>query len=159
MGWSGSPELIECVFAANTAEESGGALWGEASLANCSLAGNTATLSGGGVFVAGAVTVANSILWENADANGNLESSQLAGGVPDVAFSCIQGWTGGWGGAGNHGLNPQFVEIGSRQLQLRPNSPCIDAGSNSLVPPDLDDLDSDADTAEMLPLTGSMSGV
>ena len=35
---------------------------------------------------------------------------------------------------------------------LSPNSPCLDAGDDTQVPPDLADLDGDGDTSERMPL-------
>jgi hypothetical protein len=37
-------------------------------------------------------------------------------------------------------------------LRLQAGSPCLDAGDNSLLPPDVAELDSDGDTEEPLPL-------
>jgi hypothetical protein len=37
-------------------------------------------------------------------------------------------------------------------VRIRPGSPCIDAGDNTMLPPDFTDLDADGDTAEPTPL-------
>lgn len=63
---------------------------------------------------------------------------------------------------GNVSADPQFVNsIGpdgsyltwsDNVYRLKPTSPCIDAGDNTIVPPDAADLDGDGDTAEPVPL-------
>ena len=45
-------------------------------------------------------TQISSILWQNEDVFGVDESAQIQGGVPDIRYSCIQGWTGELGGVG-----------------------------------------------------------
>ena len=56
------------------------------------------------------------------------------------------------------GLDPQFVRNPGTNgpddygdLRLRPDSPAIDAGDDSLLPQDLFDLDADGDTGEPIP--------
>jgi hypothetical protein len=71
--------------------------------------------------------------------------------TPVVHYCCIQGLTGALGGTGNIGDDPLFVYAGGADgllgtendnLRLLPDSPCIDAGDNSAVPPSLlTDLD------------------
>ena len=104
--------------------------------------------------------VVNSIIWNNGV--GTTEADQVSVGTNVVfAHTCIQGFTGSLNGFGNHGLDPQFVDldgpdnlIGTRDdaVGLAAGSPCVDAGSNSDVPSDVDDLDGDGNVAEPLPL-------
>ncbi|UCE59001.1 MAG: S8 family serine peptidase [Phycisphaerales bacterium] len=149
------PELSNCVFTGNHAEESGGALRhfaGTPVLTNCTLSGNSAGGGGGGIFSGDAaaasmrlapvrVTLRNSILWGNS-ARGGLEvgeRAQLDAGQADVHYSCIQGWTGIYGGVGNIGGDPRFVDAdgpddlvgtGDDNIRLGEGSSCVDAGDN-----------------------------
>ena len=101
------------------------------------------------------VSVENSILWGNTSGTLSGEAAQLGPFDPNGAHlvhfqidnSCIEGFTGKWPGSGSHGLDPLLSPDG----HLGPGSPCIDAGDNALVPPDLDDLDGDGDLGEALP--------
>ncbi len=65
-----------------------------------------------------------------------------------------------FGGVGNHGLNPRFVDIlgpdlgagiGDEDLGLGPDSPCADAADNGRLFPDRMDVDGDGDRNETLP--------
>jgi hypothetical protein len=82
----------------------------------------------------GAVTIVNSILWGDS-------APELAIGA-SVSFSDVQG---GAAGTGNLAADPRFQNAGAGDLHLRSDSPCIDAGSNALVPMGLGtDFDGDA---------------
>ncbi|MFG0242711.1 MAG: right-handed parallel beta-helix repeat-containing protein [Phycisphaerales bacterium JB054] len=119
---------------------------------------------GAGVFstAAGVITVRNSILWDNRADGRNNENTQIYDpGGPVIGYSCVQGWSGTHGGPGNIGLDPLFRDVAGADgqygtedddLDLGPFSPCIDAGSNSVLPADAMDLDGDGDTGEALPL-------
>ena len=45
---------------------------------------------------------------------------------------------GGFPGVGNISGNPLFIDLAAGNLRLQPDSPCIDAGDNNLLPPDVD---------------------
>ena len=66
-------------------------------------------------------------------------------GAITINHSDIEGWTGSFGGAGNRGDNPLFVDGDGQDdtpgteddnLRLGPGSPVIDAADNTSVPPD-----------------------
>ena len=98
---------------------------------------------GGGLYNAGAgtsVSIANSIFCDNADSGGEDESAQIhiEGVIAGLAvdYSCVEGWTGGLGGSGNIGSNPQFNNAANGDYRLSDDatSPCVEAGDNSEVP-------------------------
>jgi len=123
-------------------------------LINCTVTGNSCNwFNTGGIdtYGDGGVTLVNSILWGNS-LNGDFsESSQIDGANVVISYSCVQGWTGLLGGVGNFGDDPCFVDpnggdntVGTEDddLRLLLDSPCIDTGDNTAVPPSvLTDLD------------------
>lgn len=82
-----------------------------------------------------------------------------------ISYSCIQGLQPGgvyddFQNTHNIGAHPLFVDadgpdgvVGTADddLRLIPGSPCIDAGSNGLLPPDVADLNTNGDTGEPNP--------
>lgn len=73
------------------------------------------------------ITLLNSIVW-----NSGGISCGTGGGVCNFTYSDVQG---GWPGAGNLNVNPQFVDAANGNYRLRWGSPAIDAGTNSGAPP------------------------
>ncbi len=154
------PLLVNCVFHENLASlyfgggmaASHGGPW----LANCTFYDNHAMTFGGGyahnsvASPPGASTLRNCILWMNSDGSGIGETAQLDENVGAlfVDWSCIQGWNGIHGGSGNMGLAPRFAAGPLGDFRLRRQSPCIDAGSHSKLPPDRCDLDRDGNFQE-----------
>ena len=143
------------VFADNAAgpSGSGGAVFsGQSSpwIINCQFTGNSA-LSGGAtlnmqdanpfivnsVFWGNAATVA-SALWIDDSGQGRLDNcifwnngAEVIQGPVRVSHSCVEG---GLPGRGNIDTDPLFVDAVNRDLRLSPGSPCIDSGSNGVVP-------------------------
>jgi hypothetical protein len=127
-----------CIFADNTCDQWGGALYAEMSrgparVLNSTVVGNTAA-EGGGLYIEcdcyeSDGSVRNCILRDNL-------GGQLYGGpeVMSVSHSCIQG---GWEGTGNIDADPLFVNAAERDFRLQSGSPCIDAGNNSVMPVDV----------------------
>ena len=163
---SGSATIINTVFAGNTALDSGGAVSALGAdvgpLINCTLYGNTANNDGGGVFVGAGRTahLYNTIVWNSSDSSGQAETSQVSGAA-EIHHSCVDGWSGNLGGAGNTGANPGFVDadgadntIGTDDdnLRLGPTSPLRNSGDDLALPADTTDLDLDGDVAEPTPL-------
>jgi len=154
-----TPYLTNCIFSGNIASNGGGlynsGVGGNPNphppmLQNCTFNENTAGSSGGGIYNSEGndVTIDSCILWANSDGGGTDESAQITtSGVTQINYSCVQGWTGGLGGAGNIGLNPLFVDADGfddtagtidDNLRLLEGSPCIDTGNPS---PALNDPD------------------
>ncbi|MFO0829560.1 MAG: right-handed parallel beta-helix repeat-containing protein [Phycisphaerales bacterium] len=158
--------VANCLFSGNQSQAQGAGVlvYGSAKVAivDCTISQNLSPMTNDGVFVnGGALAVSNSIIWSN---GGTSEATQIAGtGGATFAInsSCIQGWTGGLGGAANIGSNPLFVNptgpdlaVGTADddLRLQPSSPCVNSGNAGLLPPDTADLDGDGDVLEPLPL-------
>jgi parallel beta-helix repeat protein len=158
----GALYLLNCLFSGNWAGSHGGAMashwYSLPYFTNCTVVGNVAATGGGIVNFEGCKsTLCNCIVWGNRDAGGTNESAQIytaaSGEEFFVDYSCVQGWTGGWGGTGNIGDDPEFVREPSDggdgwgddldtpdvdegtdddygDLRLSSGSPCIDAGDN-----------------------------
>ena len=148
---SANPIVMNCVFVANEAEIAGGAIYSDGSdplISNCTFTDNTAAL-GGAIFNDGFSfpVISNSIFWDNFPFQ-IYDSDSLA----QVIFCDVEG---GWDSPGSFGVidaDPMLADVANGDYRLQPGSPCIDAGHNLGVLPDLVDLDGDGDTAEFTPL-------
>jgi predicted outer membrane repeat protein len=159
--------LANCFFAGNRAALGGGAInmTGHLFMSNCTVVQNEAPICGG-VRSVGAdhqVTIANTLFWGNARGGEVDELAQLriGDGMLSIDYTCLQGWTGDYGGAANNGDDPLFVDelgpdglpgTGDEDYDLLADSSCIDSGDNMSLPPDVYDLDADGDLEEFMPL-------
>ncbi len=87
------------------------------------------------VTIYGFADIDNSILWGNGNGSQGDQISLPATYHASVDHSCVQGWNGGLGGAGNIGDDPRFVNPAGGNLRLQSGSPCIDAGDQTALPP------------------------
>ncbi len=88
-----------------------------------------------GIYMYGYSDIINCIVWGNGD--GSLYWSDN-----EVSYSCVEG-TPVYTGAGNINTDPDFWEAGADNYHITPDSPCKDAGDNSVVdwPFDIDVID------------------
>jgi hypothetical protein len=152
-----NPRLTNCVFGGNSAVGAGGAILNtrESSplVTNCTLVDNDAGGAGGAMacFFESSPVVTNCVLWANSSGAGSGAGAQIHAqgeSAPLVTYSCLQG---GGAGTGLVDADPQFADrlgpdglpgTGDEDLHLGAGSPCIDAGDNTALPPDVDtDLD------------------
>lgn len=120
-GGAQASALFNCLLSGNSAAKGGGAH--DSGLINCTVTGNTSSGAGGGVGDCGLVY--NSIVYGNqAKEDANYVRS-------DIRFSCVLPLPEGR--LGNITNAPLFVDALGRDFRLQSNSPCINAGDNSLV--------------------------
>ena len=164
-----------CIYVGNEAGHGGGlAIMGSSgAIVNCTLAANVEHLvngaGGGGLYLAQSnVAITNSIWWANASVDSTGEAAQIGfvNCSPLLNYCTVQDWTGGWGGTGNNGSDPVFVELPSPgtdglwgtadddygDLRLSTGSPAIDSGNSAALPLDTLDADGDGDTEELVPI-------
>ena len=133
--------LDTCLLALNTAGSDGGAVFSDLAqvqVLGCSLGGNTSGGRGGAIYdyVGVETQVVNTILWGNLDTFGAGETSQIflnPSNLLHIDHSCVQGWSGAFGGEGNLGGDPLLRDLAAGDLHLAPGSPCIDAGDDGMV--------------------------
>lgn len=162
----GVSRIIDSEFRSNS--EHGLFTWGQAIVSNCVFAGNTgstaaaldsfsgtayvfnsvffrnsANFTGGMVCADGGCMIRNSIFWGNSHQDSRSQYAQLYASTEtaiDISNCIVQGWTGSWGGVGNSGDDPVFVDpdgpddipgTEDDNLRLLPGSPGINAGSLS----------------------------
>ncbi|MCC7146507.1 MAG: right-handed parallel beta-helix repeat-containing protein [Phycisphaeraceae bacterium] len=143
---NGNSTLTNCAISGNTATSASGGLYGigTVTLTNCTISGNWAQGFGGGLGVDGTTTLNNTIVAVNAastdaDIHGGpyTASSSFLGGDPKFIRNPSAGLDGIWGTPDD--------DLGD--LHLRADSPCVNAGDNSLaVDADGDPLTIDLDS-------------
>lgn len=165
--------VVNSVFSGNRARQ-GGAIFFQVDsttpVVNCTFSENVAALGAGVESDNSYPTLDNSILWGNTSQTYAGESSQLLvlnGGTLDVNHSCVQFWSGSFGGTGNWGFDPLLFNPKGPDLvsgtedddvRLTWRSSAIDAGRNASLPPDAFDLNGNSNVTEPVPfdLAGNM---
>ena len=145
--WNSSGSAVtNCTFSANSAGGSGGAIFclsSSPTATNCTFSANNADEFGGAIYcwgVSSRVTLNNCILWNNSAGNAGDEIY-----VYDSTSSCTLNYccvaNTGYGGITSNitennciHSDPKFACAEVGVLRLKHDSPCIDAGDNSLVP-------------------------
>ncbi len=116
-----SGALRNCILADNSAYMGGGAYGG--SLTNCTLTGNAAW-QGGGAYQ---VTLNNCISYYNTATNDSVTANYSVN-YSVLNYTCTAPLP--TNGVGNITNEPAFVNPAAGNYRLRPDSPCIDAGTN-----------------------------
>ena len=137
--------LSNCLFANNTATDSGGAIYNPPTSVNCTFYGNTAAI-GAAIYDGAGKTLTNCILYGNtATTQGNpIEATNLT-----INHSIVEG---GYAGQSNLDADPRFTDAANTDFTLANDSPAIDVGDTASLPVDSADLDSDTNIAESLSL-------
>ena len=159
---SGTPTITNCLIARNTAELlSGGGMYGsgDPTITNCTVTGNTADDYGDGIYCHNSdLRIRNCIFWNASAAEPEIAvwyGSQLTISYCDVqagqagiyvSFGGSLNW-----GPGNIDGDPLFTDPNNADYHPAAGSPCVDAGCNWGVPPDIADLDADGNTDEITP--------
>ncbi|HSH14798.1 MAG TPA: hypothetical protein VLD18_02115, partial [Verrucomicrobiae bacterium] len=133
--------LESCLIALNRIEAArppasslGGGIYGGARLVNNTIAANVILhpVAGGalgsGAYLRDHSEVWNSIVWGNVGGGG---SQFVAGTLSTVSHSVIPG---GYQGAGNLGMDPQFNDSANGDFRLAAGSPARDAGTLAGLP-------------------------
>jgi hypothetical protein len=163
-GFRARSTLANCTFIANTSEAGSGALsiissnWtvnNSTFAANSSPRGRAVGCDSKQHQYPSSVQMVNCVLWDGGNEVLNDDGSTIS-----ITYSDVQG---GWPGQGNVDGDPLFLDADGPdgvagteddKLRLMPGSPCIDAGSSGLVPPDVLDLNTNGDTGEPNPFDG-----
>lgn len=155
----GDITLTNCLLANNQALVWGGALsnmMNTSRSVNCTFVGNSANY-GGAIFsnIECDTTAINSIFWNNAAQTGSqiATSGDHGGSTLTVNYCDIENRLDGlyvplgcdlnWG-EDNINAEPLFADSGNGDYRLSAGPPCVDAGDNDSVPPDVCDLDGNA---------------
>ncbi len=133
-------DVTNCLFIDNAGAE-GTAIWmgvfdaaADVAVTNCTFSGNTGGL-GSGIYILSAcevaIHVANCVLWEQVVIDSSCGTSNVFEHNNGVFPS----------GVNNINADPMFLDAAGDDYRLQAGSPCIDAGTNTPLPPGSEDLD------------------
>lgn len=136
----GHPTFEGCLFLRNKAGSAGGIAYlheGLSTFTNCVGYDNYSDFHAGGVQTHtddSVLAVTNCIFWGNTSKHTTGERNQInPRGEGQLNYCCVEGWTGEFGGVGNFGDDPRFIDPERGNLRLREDSPCYDAGDDTAV--------------------------
>jgi len=142
---NGSMYMEDSLVVGNTSIYRGGAIYNvgiQLDLVNNTIVQNQSELFGGIYSASGSFYSGNNIIWGNLAVNGDDAQIFVTGtGTFNGKYNCIGGDFVD-GGIGNISINPRFVDelgpdgeiaTGDERFELLQQSPCIDAGDNTLV--------------------------
>ncbi len=180
-GWGGGivcigapSRIVNSMFSGNYSLAGGGAFYATGPTANTTIHSSTFSKNAsggsvGGVYIRNSadLTMHNSILWGNEDANSTtVEQKQLSmdslgsGSTYTMSYSTVQGLQI-FAGSGCNGTDPLFVNaLGADgmagsfddNLRLRYDSSMINSGNTPALPTDSFDVNSNGVTNETLPI-------
>ncbi|MBI5508374.1 MAG: hypothetical protein HY903_06445 [Deltaproteobacteria bacterium] len=144
----GDPSFANCLFVNNSGPGEGHAMTlfgtGTVRVTSCTFADNDTSNEPSIIKIfSGSLELTNSVLWGGGSGNEGVVDWGAMSLVLD--YNVIEG--GFWGT--NVASDPLFVGGGDYHLQAA--SPAVDAGSNLLLPLDVDDQDGDGDLLEPCP--------
>jgi hypothetical protein len=134
-------ELSNCLVIANWADESGGGVSGACIVRNSNLVANNAGNGVGGIYL----PQGESGAFVNCIVSGNTNGNYLGGAT--TLNHCLTTPLPA-DGIGNIDADPRFVDAAAGDFRLRPDSPCVDAGTNLM----------DSTTTDILGLPRSLDG-
>ncbi|MFH1998513.1 MAG: right-handed parallel beta-helix repeat-containing protein [Planctomycetota bacterium] len=130
--YDSSPMIVNCVIAFNKAGAGAGIYSGNGDhnpvIINSNVVMNYASGWGSGFYCISYGSIVNSIFWNIPSTKGSEIHLQFGGEV-EATCSVVRG---GWPGAGNIDLKPEFLFAYNHDFHIVSTSPCIDAGADDL---------------------------
>ncbi len=134
--------ITNCIISDNYTSGVGGGIYfvGDLAITNCTISKNHSRY-GGAIYVwtYSQASIINSILWGNqSEGQNEIHESSPSSSPVYLNHTNI---AGGWPGTGNKRTDPLFINAADGNYRLQQNSPCIDAGDNSVIESNSTDLD------------------
>ncbi len=146
LNYQSSPTVTNCIFSGNSAEWGGGMqnlTESSPTVINCSFSGNSAGYGGGMHNEQSSPTITNCIFWDNDAVRDGNEIYNWGDSDPNFSYCDIEDSNGsgdnwhlklGIDGGENIDEDPLFYDPNDpNDYHLGPNSPCIDAGTNTPI--------------------------